>query len=117
MSVLVQIGQRETDRLVTTVERLLMVATVIQIDLPVFRSAMQYRSTYGLPEQDAIVYAAIVNHLAGNSDAGSHYFVSKNWRDFGDPRIEQELGELSCSFVADFNYIADLLRLDRRPAE
>ncbi len=45
LSVLAPIGEQEANRLVITVERLLAAATVIHVDLPVFRRAMQYRSS------------------------------------------------------------------------
>lgn len=117
VGVLVQIGRRETDRLVSTVERLLTVATIVQVDLPIFQNAMRYRATHELSEQDAIIYAAIVSHLAGISDTGPHYFVSKNSKDFNIPGIAQELSQLACTFVADFNLMADILRHERQPIE
>lgn len=102
-SVLAQIGQRETDRLNSAMDRLLATAIVIQLDLLIFRSAMRYRSHYGLSEQDAIIYAAVVSHLAHNPSDGPHFFISRDQKDFDDPGIAFELGHHGCIFVDRFD--------------
>lgn len=58
-----QIDQRETDRLLMTVERLLSIATTIDLDGRMFQAAMGYRDRYGLESQDAIILAAVVTDL------------------------------------------------------
>lgn len=117
VGVLVELGQQETDRLVATIERLFAAATVISVDLLVFQRAMQYRSMHGLSEPDAIIYAAILSHLASSRDSGPHYFMSKNSKDFGTPSIARELGQFDCTFVADFDFIADEIRNVSRTKE
>jgi hypothetical protein len=112
-----QIGRQEMDHLFAVVERLLKVAAVIQVEVALFQRAMQYRTTFALSEQDAIIYAAIASHLAASSNIGPHYFVSKNSKDFRKPGIEQELSQFDCTFVSDFDLIADDLGRNRRTIE
>jgi hypothetical protein len=79
---------------------------------------MQYRTTHELSAQDAIIFAAIVSHLAARPSDGPHYFVSQNTKDFGTAPIAEELSRFDCTFVADFNtIIVGYLRDGRRTIE
>lgn len=111
--VLRQVNQRETHRLNVTVDRLLMIATVIQVDHSIFHRSIQYQSDYGLSAQDAAIYAAVLGHLTHNSSAGPHLFISRNREDFAVPGIVSELGQHGCIFVARFDEGAQRLNRPR----
>jgi predicted nucleic acid-binding protein len=99
---LLQANRRESQSLVATVERLFACATVIQLDVSIYRHAMRYVAQYGLSEQDAIILASVVSHLRETSSLEPHFFISRNWTDFANPLILDELDQLGCTFVANF---------------
>lgn len=111
--VLEQVGQDELDGLVSTVDRLLATATIIPTDLLAFRSAVRYRSDYGLTVQDAIIYAATVGHLTQNPSAGPHFFISRDRKAFSHPGIASEIGQHDCVFVPSFDEGAQRLNRPR----
>lgn len=96
------IEQRETDRLITTVERLLATARLIELDLSSFRAATDYRTRYALEIEDAIVLALVVADLRSKLAPGPHLFANRNIKDFDDPSIVGELKSLGCDFVWSF---------------
>jgi hypothetical protein len=55
-----------------------------------------------LSPQDAMIYAAVLNHIKTSDLAGPHFFINKNWKDFEDPAVEAELGALNCVFLRSF---------------
>lgn len=114
-SVLEQVGQRETARLISTVDQLLITAAIIQVDLLIFRRGIQYQAQYDLSAQDAIIYAAVVSHLAQNPSAGPHFFISRNRVDFDDPGIASELAGHDCTFVARFDEGVQRLNQPQNP--
>lgn len=103
------IDERERDRLVRTVERLLASARVIEFDPASFRVAMDYRTRYDLEDEDAIVLAAVVADLQSNTGSGRHVFANRNRRDFGDIEIVINLRRLGCDLVWGFAEAARLL--------
>lgn len=111
VGVLRQVNQRETNRLNVIVDRVLTIATVIQVDHLMFRRSIQFQSDYDLSAQDAIIYAAALRHLADNPSAGPHFFISRNPADFGHAEITAELGQHGCIFVPSFN--EGIQRLDQ----
>lgn len=106
---LAQVEKREMDLLTSTVGRLLHVARLIDLDAPMFERAMRNQDRFGLSAQDAIIYEAVISELARLSHAGAHVFISKNWRDFGDPGIRAELSTYGCEYVESFTNGATLL--------
>lgn len=103
------IDERERDRLVRTVERLLASARVIEFDPASFCVAMDYRTRYDLEDEDAIVLAAVVADLQSNTGSGRHVFANRNRRDFGDIEIVINLRRLGCDLVWGFAEAARLL--------
>ena len=51
------------------------------------------RREHGLSPQDALVYAAVLSHLQRVRPAQS-CFLNRNYKDFGDPHIVEQLGRL-----------------------
>jgi predicted nucleic acid-binding protein len=102
LDILTQIEQREADLLISAVERLLRCGTIIQTDLQVFLKAMTLRQLFGLSQQDSIIYTAVLEHLSRNATQGPHFFVNKNFKDFDDPGIRQQLAAYDCVFLGSF---------------
>jgi predicted nucleic acid-binding protein len=65
------IEQRETDRLITTVERLLETARLIELDVSSFRAATDYRTRYALEIEDAIIFALVLADLRSQAGTGA----------------------------------------------
>lgn len=107
--VLARIERHETDNLIATAERLLNVATMIPVDVAVFRQAMIYRTRYSLSPQDSLIYSTVVSHMTTHGATGPHYFVSKDRKDFRDPGIALELAVLECELLSSFPEAALLL--------
>lgn len=100
--VLDSIETRETDLLAATVERLLQSARSIELSADTLHHAIRYRELYDLSMQDAMIYAAVILDLQVSSKDNNHYFINKNWKDFGKPQIREELRTLGCIFVESF---------------
>lgn len=108
--VLAGVGKREAERLATTVGRILEVATTVSTGAASFRAAIGYVARYGLTAQDAVVYAAVIDHLSRHDGNGPHFFVTRNWRDLGDPELQTELSSWNCTLVPRFSEGAARLR-------
>jgi predicted nucleic acid-binding protein len=71
-------------------ERLLLNCKCIPLEAAILREAANYETLYGLSPQDAIVYASVISHLDQNtSETGC--FLTRNSKDFDNPRITAEL--------------------------
>jgi hypothetical protein len=103
------IEQRETDRLISTVEQLLATARLIELASSSFRAAMDYRPRYALEIEAAIIFALVVADLKSQPGAGPHLFANRNIKDFDDPLIIKELKELNCGVVWSFTDALDQL--------
>ncbi len=108
-ALLAQIEKREMDLLTSTVGRLLRVARRVELDTLMFERAMRDQDRFGLSPQDAIIYAAVISELSRLSRDTPHSFISKNWKDFGDPGIRAELSTYGCQFIESFTEGARLL--------
>ncbi len=110
-SLLASIELRELERLTAVVGRLLAVATSIPVDAAVYAEAITFMDQIELPPHDAMILASILSHLRRNDLPGPHFFISRNWRDFDDPRVHAELNPLNCEYLRDFEEGA--LRLEQ----
>lgn len=110
-TVFASVERRELQRLTTTVGRLLSVATIIPLNLSTYTEAMSVIERIALSPQDALIYAAVLEHLRVSQLSGPHLFISRNAKDFADLRIASELDALDCEFLGSFNEGA--LRLQR----
>jgi predicted nucleic acid-binding protein len=109
--VLEGLKQHETDELITALQRVLDVATTIPLAMEDVLKATTFRSLYDIDKiQDALIYAAVVRHLAEEVLPGPHYFVTRDKGDFGHPGIANELAGLGCEIVFRFEEAVLLLR-------
>lgn len=63
---------------------------------------MACQATYDLAPQDAIIYAAVLVDLDRQPADPDKCFVSRNWKDFGDPGIRAELRARNCQYEETF---------------
>lgn len=105
----------ETELLQATVRRLLAIGRSIALDATVFDQALRHQDLNALSPQDAIVYASVVSDLARRSPARETCFVSKNWRDFGNPEIVAELRSRRCAYAGGFRAALDTVGDWHRP--
>ncbi len=63
---------------------------------------MSYQERYGLSPQDSLIYASIIDDLEQEREMEPKLFVSRNWHDFLDPLIVDELQSHACTLVTDF---------------
>ena len=93
----------EADRRLEEVRsRLLKVAEVIPLDAAVLAASADSRREHGLSPQDALVYTAVLSHLQRTRPAQS-CFLNRNYKDFGDPHIVEQLGRYNCKFFPRFD--------------
>jgi predicted nucleic acid-binding protein len=100
---LAEVEKTEMDLLESTISRLLAVAHIVHLDTVIFRNALQYRATYDLAIQDAVIYACVISDLGQRPAAETKCFVSRNWKDFEDPGLRDELRGFQCEFVESFD--------------
>ena len=93
----------EADRRLEEVRsRLLRAAEVIPLDAEVLAASADSRREHGLSPQDALVYAAVLSHLQRVRPAQS-CFLNRNYKDFGDPHIVEQLDGYNCKFFPRFD--------------
>lgn len=86
-----------------TRERLLARAAVLSADAQVLREADKFTSTHGLQYLDAIMFASVLQDLAGRR-ADKNCFINKNTKDFAVDSVRQVLTERSCKFLGSFRH-------------
>lgn len=100
--VLNRIKEHETDLLISTLVRVLDVATVLPVDAAVFRQALTYRSRFAFSPMDAMIFSCVVHHLSTTAEPGPHFFVTRDRRDFRDSGIVDELLAVGCELLNSF---------------
>jgi hypothetical protein len=101
-----QIDEREEDRLMATVERVLTIARLIELDTESFQAARDFQVRFAFTLEDAIVFAGVIADLTRSRRPGLHVFANRNRKDFGDPGIAAELRRLGCDLVLSFEEAA-----------
>ncbi|MBU2534555.1 MAG: hypothetical protein KKD83_00105 [Chloroflexi bacterium] len=101
-NLLLEIGKKEFDLLQSTVMRLLKVGKSIGISMIGFQKALAYQDRYGLSPQDSIIYSLVIGDLQRRGLKEAKCFISRNWKDFGDPDIKSELEFYNCAYLEDF---------------
>jgi hypothetical protein len=96
------IARREYAALQTVVQRLLAIATTVELDSARFAQSLVYQSRHGLSPQDSIIYASVVGDLQTESPADPKCFITRNSRDFDAPDIVAELGAHQCRLFFSF---------------
>lgn len=108
-NVIATIDQRESDRLASTIERILATAKLIELESAAFQAAMGYRTRYALDLEDAVILAVVVADLTRWPGVGQHLFANRNRKDFDDPGIAADLKRLGCDVVWSFTEAATRL--------
>ncbi len=109
---LASIEERELNRLVSVIGRIYAIATVLPIDVQIYADSVAIMHRFRLSPLDGMIYATILGHLKSGGNPGPHFFISRNWRDFDNPRILSELATLDCEFIRSFDVAA--LRIEQR---
>jgi predicted nucleic acid-binding protein len=99
---LIESGADERTRLGETRARLTSAAEIAPLDGLALQSAARYSAQHGLSPQDALVYASVLHHLAGQEGAAA-CFLNRNTRDFDDPDMVGELRALNCRLIPGFD--------------
>jgi predicted nucleic acid-binding protein len=77
-------------------------AEIIPLDRAILEAATRYQVAHDLSPQDALVYAAVLSHLA-QSGAPQSCFLNKNSKDFDDPDLVEELNTYNCRLLPRFD--------------
>lgn len=101
VSLLMKSGDEEIQRFVETRSRLVELATIIPLDQRILMRVPTVRANHGLSQQDAVIFASVLEHLEGSSGQIS-CFVTRNAHDFSDPDIETVLRNLGCKLLFRF---------------
>jgi predicted nucleic acid-binding protein len=99
---LLKSSQLEKAELDKTLERIINTAFLVSIDLKTVKVAIGLQDTHNLSPQDSIVYASVLEHLA-NTAFQKSCFITKNSKDFFNPKIENELATYQCRLFTKFN--------------
>lgn len=106
------IEDREKKRLDETVQRLISVATVVDVDAEVYLEAFAFERDLGFEKMtDAIICAAVLRHLARSNQPGPHVFATLD-KDFRSDDIVERFGRLGCAVAFSFEECAQRLRID-----
>jgi predicted nucleic acid-binding protein len=108
-SLVATIIRRETDLLISTIERILAVSRQINLDLETFNKAMALRKTSGMTPEDAVILEIVIADLSRNPSSQRHLFANRNRKDFSEPNIVSSLRTLNCDLVWSFDGAAELL--------
>ncbi len=101
-AVLAESAEAEAANLQSVVLSLLDCAEVIPLEAMIVSSAIQIEARHELSAMDAIVYASVLAHLQASA-RGISCFLNRNARDFEDPDILAELGQLNCRLIPRFD--------------
>lgn len=101
-TVLLESADEETTRLERVCTQLLQVAEIVPLTATLLAAAMQHQHTSELSAQDALVYAAVLEHLQQASTAQS-CFLNRNSKDFDDPDLVAELQRYHCKLLPQFD--------------
>ncbi len=92
----------EQTRFKDTIERILAIATIIALDKPTLESVTEIAAKSRLKGQDAIIFASVLGHLR-QTKPESACFLNRNFKDFDDPFVKEELAKLNCEYIPNFN--------------
>jgi predicted nucleic acid-binding protein len=107
--ILTAIVKTEFDLLQSTVNRILNVGKLIEIDAASFGQALLYQSNLDLSPQDSIIYSAVIADLQKRPLQEKKCFISRNWKDFRNPAIKSELESYNCRYAESFGEGLDLI--------
>lgn len=97
---LIQVGESEQDELRKVICQLLNVASLIDLNTGILQQALAFQADLSMSPQDAVVFASVLSVLGQRG--GPACFITKNTKDFSDPRIEDSLDPYDCKLLFDF---------------
>jgi predicted nucleic acid-binding protein len=98
----IQSNEEEQQRFVAFRSRLLNTAYSIPLTGEILHEAATHEKRYVLGPQDALVYASVIAHLHQTQPAQA-CFLNRNFKDFDNPDIVQELAQYQCRMIARFD--------------
>ena len=101
-TLLMESADEETARLERVCTQLLQVAETLSLTASLLAAAMRHQRTSGLSPQDALVYAAILDHLQ-HAPTTPSCFLNRNFKDFDDPDLVAELQRYNCKLLPHFD--------------
>ena len=108
-TLLIGTAEQDAARLEEVRSQIMGRCTIIPLGRSVLAEAARYQRVHDFGPQDAIVYASVVSHLVGIPADERACFLNRNFKDFEDQRVVEELEGYRCkllpSFDAGFGYI------------
>jgi hypothetical protein len=107
ISLLIQVGETEQHELRNVLSELLNTVTLTELNAEILHLALEAQDVLGMSPQDSVVYASVLSTL--RKRGGPACFITRNSKDFADPRIDDELAVHGCKLLFDFenglNYV------------
>jgi predicted nucleic acid-binding protein len=100
---IIDVEIKEMDMLEKVLSRLLQVGETIDITARIFDRSIRHQEELGLSPQDAIIYASIITNVKQRSVEEEKVFMSRNWKDFDQEEIVEELQGFKCKFFSNFH--------------
>lgn len=95
-------SDREGTRMEEMRSALLGTARICDLRLATLLDATKHSSSLGLTPEDAVVLATVVGDLS-DFPVERSLFITRNSKDFKDPEVTQQLSELGCETIFDFD--------------
>ena len=101
-SLLIQSSEEEQQRFTMYRNRLLQISTVIPLTNAVLTEAASFEIPLAVSPQDGLVLASVLAHLREDTPQAS-CFLNRNYKDFSNPDIIDELGRYNCRVIGRFD--------------
>jgi predicted nucleic acid-binding protein len=96
---------RQLDLLHSTFDRLLSVGECVELNVSIFKAALNYQKSLSLAPQDSIIYSSVVADLQLRPSEEEKCFLSRDKKAFGnsdDRSIKAELEAYHCRYIGSF---------------
>lgn len=107
---IVDVEIKEMDMLEKVLSRLLQVGQQIDINKNIFDESIRYQEELGLSPQDAIIYSSIIANINQQDGDKEKVFVSRNWKDFDQEEIVEELRAFQCKYFSKFENAVEYIQ-------
>ncbi|WP_281890527.1 PIN domain-containing protein [Paenibacillus sp. YYML68] len=101
---IIDVEIKERDMLEKVLGRLLRVGETIDITSTIYEGSIRYQEELDLSPQDAIIYSSVITNVMQQSVGEEKVFVSRNWKDFEQEEILEELQNYKCKFFSNFHH-------------
>ena len=101
-SLIVESNQEIGENFAKYREYLVKIAEIIPLNANILLNAASAEENYNLSPQDALVYTSVFTHLQENKPQQA-CFLNRNSKDFNDPAIVDELKNLKCRLISQFD--------------